>query len=144
MPPSEYLDKVSEYDKKHPGSIFIIHLNVPSIRDFNMLTPNKKGVIVCYEHDHSTRNDHAVEELYRDPTFHIINVLPEIFKNLKTGSRLGIVSNGEKAVFYKPDDEEPDSIIFEPPTIFRPDTSIYYNKYIQDELPLKNKKPKKI
>ena len=134
MPPQEYLNKVLEYDKTHPGSIFIVHLNIPSIRDFNMLTPNKKGIIVCYIHDQFTRNDHAVEELYRDPTFHIANVLPQTFQNLKTGTRIGIVSNGEKAVFYEPGDDEPDISIFNPQTIFRPAWSFSNDEYVQGKL----------
>lgn len=133
----EFFKEIAEFDKKYPGSIFIVRLNIPGVKNVHMLTPNKKGIIVCYEHDHFTRNDHCVEELYRDPTFHIINVLPELFRGLKTGERLGIVSTGEKAVFYTPDSSEPDSIIFEPPTILeRSNYFSRYGEYIQGDLPL--------
>lgn len=144
-PGKEYLDEITDLDKKYPGSIFIVRLNIPSIKDFYMLTPRKKGIIVCYEHDSFTRNDHFVESLYTDPTFHIVNVLLKLFADFKTGTRLGIVSTGEKAVFYTPDVSEPNTIVFEPPTIFKSQKSYTTDaRYIQGEFPLKRVGLKKI
>lgn len=135
-PNEKMLKELTELDKEYPGAIIFIPLTIPGLENIHMLTPHKKGIVICFGHNTMARNDHCVEGIYKDPTFHIVNVLSKPFKKFENGMRLGIVSTGGKAVFYRPDPNEPDTIIYEPPTILEHQGDAFKSeKYIQLILP---------
>jgi len=137
LPRKEFLDELSEMDSKYSGYILIVPFFHPSIEDIYMLTPHKSAIVVCWGHDTFDRCDHFAESLYQDPTFHIMNVLPELFSKFDTGMRVSIVSNGQKAIFYKPYEHEKDTISFYSAPDLNKDKFTYFDKCVQEELPYK-------
>jgi hypothetical protein len=103
----EYYEKAKYYNDKYPGAIFVVDMDFGSgnliNEKFHMLTSNKGGLITCHRYDTSLRCPHFISELYNDPCFHVVNVLPEPFKDIETGTVIGVISSGQKARFYYPE-----------------------------------------
>lgn len=116
----DFYQKAEMYNKIYPGAIFIVDMDFGGgeliNEKFHMLTANKGGLVTCERYDTSLRCPHFIAEMYNDPCFHVVNVLPEPFEDLKTGTFLGVVSNGQKARFYYPDEGSILKKIFSPPT----------------------------
>lgn len=133
---NDFYQKAEQLSKTYPGAIFIVDMDFGSgvliNEKFHMLTANKGGLVTCERYDTTLRCPHFVAEMYNDPCFHVVNVLPEPFRDLKTGTLMGVVSNGEKARFYYPSEDSLPKKIFSPPT----ETRIGYKrevKYKQNE-----------
>jgi hypothetical protein len=130
---NEYYEKARYYNEKFPGAIFIVSMDFGDQKilgeKFHILTSKKGGLITCYRYDGS-RCPHFIAELYKDPCFHIVNVLPEPFMDIKTGTPIGVVSNGDKARFYHPKNYNGPTVVFSQPKISPRKNDIYH----QDEL----------
>lgn len=120
---NEFYQKAEYFSKMYPGAIFIVDMDFGSGKlineKFHMLTANKVGLVTCERYDSTLRCPHFISEIYNDPCFHVVNILPEPFKNIETGKILGIISNGDKARFYYPENYKESKVIFVQPEVGR-------------------------
>lgn len=107
---------LSSIDEQYPGAIYVVshfpvltpggiarvsHYQIMN-RETHLLTPRKKGVIVCSptSSEKGGFHDHFTEVLRNDPCF-LIYAPTEWLENLPTGEPIGIVSDGKRAIIYK-------------------------------------------
>ncbi len=138
---NEYYEKAEYYNKKYPGAIFIVDMDFGDQEilgeKFHMLTSKKGGLITCHRYDTSLRCPHFLAELYKDPCFHVVNVLPEPFKDMETGTPMGVISNGDKARFYHPKNYSGPTIVFSQPKACSREKQIYSQGVLFDASTIK-------
>jgi hypothetical protein len=117
----DFYAKAEHFNKLYPGAVFIVDMDFGGgtliNEKFHMLTADKVGLVTCARYDSTLRCPHFISEMYNDPCFHVVNILPEPFKDIETGKILGIVSNGDKARFYHPQDYKEPKVIFVQPEV---------------------------
>jgi len=136
----DFFEKAALLDKEYPGAVFIVDMDYGDgtliNEEFHMITSHKGGIVTCdkgrliYDVVHSP---HFYQEFCNDPCFHVLEADQESIIELKTGQIIGIVSNGNIAKFYYPDNYKKPEIIFSRPK--KLDECITY--YSQLKLPIK-------
>jgi len=110
-----YHKKIKKLDQMYKGAIYIVDphgafgiINRKEVNPhsrqvlFHMLTPNKRGIIVCSSDD---MWEHLHNLYLEDNTFLIRVVIKEkdfALRKIKTGEKISIYSNGNEAIVYYP------------------------------------------